>query len=169
MFNAAAGYYFTEFMGFEATYELGNLKDNDATDFFINKNGFAPNYNKFKSYMGANFIYVPFYAKMAFLDKKILYFDIQFSAGLGMLGYQSQIEAIQGGNKDFSTVAFSLDVSQQLFFAEHFAVRLDVKNKWSRQNQFRYQISSGESEDARSLGTINQQDTTILLGITYFH
>jgi hypothetical protein len=106
---------------------------------------------------------------MAFLDKKILYFDIQFSAGLGLLNYQSQIAANQGGSKDFSTVAFSLDVSQQLFFAEHFAVRLDVKNKWSQQKLNRYQISTGESEDTRSLGNINQQDTSILLGITYFH
>jgi outer membrane beta-barrel protein len=173
MFNVAGGYYLSEYSGFELSYETGNLKDSDSTDYFINRNGFAPNYNKFKKYIGASYIYVPFYAKMSFMGKKILYFDIQFGVGLGQISYQSQISEAQGGNQNYSATAISLDVTQQLFFAEHFAIRLDVKNKWSRQNQNRYQISTGpplnETEDARSLGTINQQDTSVLLGITYFH
>ncbi len=177
--NFAGGYYFNERFGVELAHEVGNLKDSDSTDVFLNRNGFAPDYNTFESYTSVNFIVVPFYAKMSFWDRKIMYFDMQFAAGLGNLKYQIQKSAPFNPNtqsrtpnpEDATTMAYNLDVTQQLFFHENFAIRLDVKNKWSKQRKERYFIntSSGQTENDRSLGTITQQDTSILLGLTIFY
>ena len=42
MTNASVGYYFNERWGVEVAHEIGNLKDNDSTDAFINQNEIAP-------------------------------------------------------------------------------------------------------------------------------
>ncbi len=178
MTNFAAGYYFSERWGVELAYESGNLRNSDSTDVFLNRNKFAPDYNTFKSYTSLNFIVVPFYAKMSFWDRKIMYFDMQFAAGIGTMKYQIQKAAPKAGSaeptltpEDASTIGYNLDVTQQLFFHENFAVRLDIKNKWSRQKKERFFIdtSAGQTEADRPLGNINSQDTSILLGLTLFY
>lgn len=175
MTNVAAGYYFNERMGLEAAYESGSIKDSDSTEQFITKNKFAPNYNTYKNYTSLNFIIVPFYAKMSFWDRKILYFDMQFAAGVGQMKYT--VKKISGNVDVPSTVTvldeqktgmgYNFDVTQQLFFHENFAIRFDIKNKWSKQTRERYYIGT-DPESLRGLGDINQQDTTMLLGLTVF-
>jgi outer membrane beta-barrel protein len=178
MTNGALGYYFSERLGIEVAYEVGNLKNNDSTDAFINRNKFAPDYNTFEDYKSLNLIVVPFYAKMSFWDRKIMYFDMQFAFGVGQMHYQIQKAApfdASTGNatltpEDNTTMGYNFDVTQQLFFHENFAIRLDIKNKWSTQKKERYYINTGagQTEADRSLGNINQQDTSILLGLTVF-
>jgi outer membrane beta-barrel protein len=168
MTNFAAGYYFSERWGFEAVYETGALKDNDSTLGYANQNAVAPNYNIFKSWTGINAIFVPFYAKMSFLDRAIMYFDMQFSLGVGTMAYQSQIDPLEGPHRDASALGFSFDFTQQLFFSKHVAIRLDLKNKWSAQDTYRYRKGSSKSEDERPLGKKSQQDTSFLIGLTFF-
>lgn len=170
MTNIAAGYYFSERWGLELAYEMGNIKDNDSTSSFINVNTFAPDYNRFKNYTSLNFIVVPFYAKMSFWDRKIMYFDMQFALGVGQMQYQ--IVKVDGAAAPFrdtsengSTIGYNFDVTQQLFFHENFAVRFDIKNKWSTQSKKRYFLTGTQERD---MGKINQQDTTMLLGVTIF-
>jgi outer membrane beta-barrel protein len=172
MTNIAAGYYFSERWGVEVAYENGSIRDNDSTDIFKNVNQFPPDYNKFKSYKSINMIVVPFYAKMSFWDRKVMYFDLQFAAGIGQMDYQ--IQKINGNptvnpsdaSENKTAMGYNLDITQQLFFHEHFALRFDIKNKWSKQNKERYFLSGSQE---RSLGNINQQDTTMLLGLTIFY
>ncbi len=173
MTNISAGYYFSERWGLEAAYENGSIRDNDSTDVFKNVNQFPPNYNRIKSYTSVNAIVVPFYAKMSFWDRKVMYFDLQFAAGVGQMSYQVQkIDGIPGSgsttsaNEDKTAVGYNIDITQQLFFADHFALRFDIKNKWSSQNRDRYFINPGQE---RSLGKVNQQDTSMLLGLTIFY
>lgn len=178
MTNGALGYYFSERWGLEVAHEMGNLKNSDSTDVFITRNKFAPDYNTFKSYTSLNLIMVPFYAKMSFWDRKIMYFDMQFSFGVGQMKYQIQKAAPFNAStqdasptpEDATTMGYNFDVTQQLFFHENFAIRLDIKNKWSKQKKERYYINTGASqtEADRSLGDVNQQDTSILLGLTVF-
>lgn len=173
MTNVSGGYYFSERMGVELGYEMGNLRDNDSTDTFINQNKFAPDYNQFQKYISANFLVVPFYAKMSFWDRKIMYFDMQFAVGVGQLTYK--VKRVDGAappsnpgtdsSRDETTIGYNLDITQQLFFAQNFAVRFDIKNKWSKQKKERYYLNGAQE---RSLGDINQQDTTMLLGLTVF-
>lgn len=170
MTNVAAGYYFSERWGFEIAYEKGNIKDSESTSSFINVNQFAPDYNRFKTYTSLNFIMVPFYAKMSFWDRKIMYFDMQFAVGVGQMQYQI-VKAdgvkpnLTDSSENGSTMGYNFDVTQQLFFHENFAVRFDIKNKWSTQNKKRYYLTGTQERD---MGKINQQDTTMLLGFTIF-
>lgn len=173
MTNGSVGYYFNERFGVEVAHEVGSLKDNDSTVAFIQDNDFAPNYNQFKNYTSLNFIVVPFYAKMSFFDRKVMYFDMQFAAGIGQMNYR--IKKITGiapvsdvdASEDRKSTGYNFDITQQFFFHENFAVRFDIKNKWSKQEKQRYYIRN-EPEANRSLGSTTQQDTTVLLGLTVF-
>lgn len=169
MTDVSAGYYFSERWGIELAYEQGSLSNNHATSQFIDANGFAPNYNRFQNYKSVNVMFVPFYAKMSFMDKKIVYFDIQFSAGVGQMGYQIQtttgpLGSLVDASENKSTFGYNFDVTQQLFFSQHMALRLDIKNQWSKQDEKRYAPAGG----AADLGTRDHQDTTILLGLNIF-
>ncbi len=174
--NGSLGYYFSERWGVEFAYEKGSLTDNDSTIYLKNTYQAAPNYNKFVDYKSVNLIWVPFYSKTSFLDRSIMYFDIQFAAGLGQMNYEIQTDPSDSASasphalapEKKSAMGYNFDITQQLFFSEHFALRLDIKNKWSKQDLKRYQIRASETEAARSAGQITQQDTTILLGLTYF-
>lgn len=169
MTNVAAGYYFSERWGLEAAYETGDVRFSDSTDIFINRNGFAPDFNQFKKYTSLNFIIVPFYAKMSFFDRKIMYFDMQFAAGVGQMTYE--VQKVTGAigssaaNETKNSIGYNLDITQQLFFHENFAIRFDIKNKWSKQDKERYYLGAGQE---RSLGSTTQQDTSMLLGLTVF-
>lgn len=169
MTDISVGYYFSERWGIEAAYENGNLTNNHATSQFIDANKFAPNYNRYKDYKSVNVLFVPFYAKMSFMDKKIVYFDIQFAAGVGMMDYQIQtttgtVPTLTDVSQNKSSFGYNFDVTQQLFFSKHMAFRLDIKNKWSNQKEMRY-YPNGQNPD---LGSRSHQDTTILLGLNVF-
>jgi outer membrane beta-barrel protein len=173
MTNLSGGYYFSERLGLEIAYEQASIKNNESTDTFIKQNQFAPDYNIMKNYTSLNVVLVPFYAKMSFWDRKILYFDMQFAFGVGQMKYQ--IQKVNGNpvtntgveaDEDKTALGYNFDVTQQLFFHENFAVRFDIKNKWSKQTKERYFIQSGQSRD---LGDTTQQDTTMLLGMTFFY
>ena len=165
--NFVGGYYFSERWGVELAIEKATLSDNASVSAFINQNRFRPNYNRFNQYQSVNALFVPFYAKMSMLDRAIVYFDIQFALGLGTMNYDSVIDPSQGGDRSTSAFAYNFDFTQQLYFSKHWAFRLDLKNKWSRQNVFRYQLSTGEPEGNRGLAPISQQDTSLVFGLTY--
>lgn len=169
MTQTGLGYYFSERMGLEISHEQGNLQDNDATIRLSQQSGIKPNYNTFKSYTSLNWVIVPFYAKMSFWDRKIMYFDMQFAFGVGQNTYIQKINPDQGGDKEQHALGFNIDVTQQLFFHENFAIRLDIKNKFYQQDQMRYTIGVNEDESQRSLGKVSQQDTSILVGLTFFY
>lgn len=166
MSSLAIGYYKSEYFGFEVSYESGDLQDNDSSDFFKNRYGIKPDTNRFKNYTSLNALWIPIYAKMSFLDKKILYFDMQFAAGLGMLNYEQSHDSLEMANSTASSVGFNFDVTQQVFFHEHFAIRVDIKNKWTTQKLDRWHAGSNPREIN---GAKTQQDTSILIGLTYFH
>jgi outer membrane beta-barrel protein len=171
MTDVSAGYYFSERWGVELAYEQGSLTDNDSTKQFFSQNKFAPNYNRFRNYTSVNVLFVPFYAKMSFMDKKIVYFDIQFAAGVGQMNYQIQtttgntVNTLVDASQNKSAFGYNLDVTQQLFFSQHLAFRLDIKNKWSTQKEMRYFPAGGDPD----LGSRVHQDTTLLLGLNIFY
>lgn len=170
----SAGYYFSERWGLEVSHEAGDLKQNTSTEAFIKENAFAPNYNTFESATSLNLIFVPLYAKMSFLDKKILYFDMQFSVGVGTMQYEIQKASgntpatLVENNEKKSALVYNFDVTQQIFFHKNFAIRFDIKNKFSTQKKERYFLNAGEPESARDLGNTSAQDTSMLLGLNIF-
>lgn len=152
------GYFFNERHGLEVEYLSGSLKDNDTTSYFFNRFAAIPDHNKFKSHMMVNYSYMPFYAKMSFLEKKILYFDMGVTLGLGNLSYEMQGRT-QTQNK--STMTYAVGVTQQLFINRYFALRLDFKNTFSKQSRMNWNNGS-------SIADKNVNDTFITVGGTLF-
>ncbi len=168
IFGVTFGYFFNERWGFDIDYKTANLHDNDATSQFINQYGTYPDHNIFKSSQIISVTLVPFYAKMSFMDTSIIYFDMGLSVGAGTLGYSIQ----RGdGNQEETTAVAKLSVFQQIFFSEHFALRADLSNTWSNQKRMKYYLPGDSSHGytgVRDLGTKMINDTSLLLGVTYW-
>lgn len=164
IFGADLGYFFNERYGLEFSYSKADMKNNDATDQFIAQYGAIPNHNIYQSSYFLSGIWVPFYAKMSVLDKSIIYFDMGVSVGLGSVNYEIQKEE---GNEAKSAIGYKLGVFQQIFFSEHFALRADLINQWSSQDQLTFKTTPGFGP--RDLGSEMVNDTSLMIGITYWH
>jgi hypothetical protein len=106
---------------------------------------------------------------MSFMDNTIIYFDMGFSVGAGTLKYA--IQKVEG-NEEVSSAVGKLSVFQQIFFSEHFALRADLSNTWASQKRLKYYLpNSGGSHNyttERDLGAKMTNDTSMLLGVTYW-
>lgn len=173
LFSGSLGYYFNERWGLDVTYTNGSLSDNDSVTQFKNTYSATPDHNVSKSSLFLSGNFVPFYAKMSMMDRAIIYFDMGASLGLGMVDYNiTQLE----GDISKSAPGLKLGIYQQIFFSEHFAIRVDLINTWSNQDKMRYYapnttikpgLTSGSS--ARDLGTKMINDTSLTIGLTYWH
>lgn len=157
-----ANYYFSERTGVEFTYMAADLRDSDATRKFksgLSGGGVSPDFNREQSYMGIGYNFVPFYAKMSFMGKKIIYFDMQITPTIGMTKYEQQTD--DGSGKTESVFAYGVDVTQYFFFSQNFAVRLNLHNRWSSQEEVAFQ-------NHNSLGKDSYNDTNFVVGLTWF-
>lgn len=163
--NVQVGYHFSERWGVELGYLGASFKDNEATDRFVNDHGTIPNHNKLQSQTAVLVNFVPLYAKMSFLDTRIIYFDMGLSLGLGQTNYES---LVQTGNRaqQGSLVLFSL--YQHFFLREWLAIKVEYRNTWTMEERFRYKMNPGEPESARSLGEKSINDTSLMIGFTFF-
>lgn len=167
--GVSGGYHFSERWGLEGTYLSASFRDNDATERFRTDHQTVPNHNSLKSQMGLQVNYIPFYAKMSFLDKKIIYFDMGVGIGAGQTTFEQNVST---GNRTESAPYYALSVYQQFFFSEHWALKVDYRNTWTSEEQMRYRINSGaplfETESSRSIGKKSINDTALLIGLTFF-
>lgn len=160
---AQVGYFFSERWGVDFTYTKGSLEDGDSTTKFKSSfSGVSPDYNFFDSSMIASVTFVPLYAKMSFMDKSIIYFDMGISLGAGTLDYSIQRDTGAIAKNSF---AYKVGVTQQIFFSEHFAVRLDFNNTWAEEDRMVYAAGGTQTP----LGSTTVNDTSLLLGLTYWH
>ena len=158
-----ANYYFSERYGVELNYIISNLTDNATVTKFEELSeggGTSPDYSRLKSQIGAAFNWIPFYAKMSFLNQKIIYFDMGFSPAISMLTYEQQTDGDPSA-KTATSVALGFDITQQFFFSKHFAVRVDLRNRWYREETIGYRTGSSQGDKASTL-------TMLLLGGTFF-
>lgn len=171
LFSGSLGYYFNERWGLDVTYTSANLSDNDSVTQFKNSYGAVPDHNVFKSSYFLSGNIVPFYAKMSMMDKAIIYFDMGASVGVGMIDYDiTQKE----GPITKNTPAAKLGIYQQIFFSEHFAIRVDLINTWSNQDKAKYYapgttVNGQPVTGARDLGNKMINDTSLTIGLTYWH
>ncbi len=166
--HLSAGYFFSEHWGLELSYNQGTLRKNDGVDRIAQQNGLQPDHNKFIDSTLLYGTWVPFYGKMSLADKKIIYFDMQFGLGIGQVSYENQIDPAEGSSQKSSATAIGLDITQQFFFSNHLAVRVDLKNRWSTQKVQKYRVS-GSTTGGRNLPDKSQQDTTFQVGLTFFY
>jgi outer membrane beta-barrel protein len=163
VYYTSLGYYFTEKWGMEVSYMSAFMKDNDATDQFIREHKTVPNHNRLKDSTSISGMFVPLYAKMSFLDKQIIYFDMGFSAGFGTTNYEI---ASDQGDKMNSTSSYHFTVFQHFFFTQHLAMRADFRNMWTTEEKERYRVVGGGD---RKLGDTTINDTQLLLGLTFWY
>ncbi len=158
-YGVGLNYFFSERYGMELTYSKTDSKDNDSTQYIKTNQGSAPDHNKMTGYYGVGFNWVPFYAKMSFLNSSILYFDMSFTPGVGIMQYSQQRA---DGNVDKTAPAVSLAVTQHFFLTKWLALRLDYKNFWSNQDVVTYKVNN------RTSTTKLQNDSLLMGGFTFY-
>ena len=151
-------YYFSERYGVTVTYDSVDSQSNQATQHLESQSG-EPDHNQVKNFYGASFNWVPFYAKMSLLNSSIIYFDMAISPGLGMTSYDQRI---QSGDSMKMAPTLTLDITQHFFLSKHFAIRVDLKNRWYQNQIDSFKTGSQTSNDV-SLTNI------LMLGFTYFY
>lgn len=162
LLNAQLGYFFNERWGMDLSYTKASMSNNDNTKQFIGEFGVAPNYNFYDSSKMLSVTYVPLYAKMSFVDKAIIYFDMGISLGVGTTDYIIKREE---GDLSKNAMSYQIGVNQQIFFSEHFAIRMDFINKFTSEERLKFRTSAPD----RDLGSKMTNDTQLLLGLTYWH
>ncbi len=158
----SVGYFFTERHGLEFQYQRLNSDFSDLVKQFVAENRVYPNGNSFLASKTLAYQFVPFYAKMSFLDKRIIYFDMAIGLAIGQTDYR--IDKQEGGDAK-SALHYGFDITQHFFLSEHFAFRFDFRNRWTNESRERY-YRVGTQE--RSLGPKQINDTTLLFGLTYW-
>ena len=162
-----ANYFWSERMGVQATFLQADLVNNNATNDIgelSQVSGAAPDHGKLTGYLGVGINIVPFYAKMSFWGKRIIYFDMAFTPTLGMTSYDQQME---GGNKSKSALTYGLDVTQYFFFAKWFAVRVDLKNQFYTQEVVKFR-TTGSLIKGSKVSDKSIQDSMFLLGAAFY-
>lgn len=158
-YGGGLNYFFSERYGIEATYTQTDSSDNDSTQYIKANQGGAPDHNKMKDFYGVSFNWVPFYAKVSFLNSRIIYFDMSVSPGVGMTTYEQQL---QEGNQRKSSPTFTLDITQHYFLTKWLAIRADYKNRWYNQ-----EVLSYSSTNRRTKTELNNTGL-LMLGVTLY-
>lgn len=163
------GYYFSEDFGIELSYlNLGAQKNESVEKLNSISTAVSPNYNLVKNSYTISATYTPFYAKMAFMNKSILYFDMGFTLGAGMTNYE-QVASPGVGQAEqlFSKSSPHVEIGfmQQLFINKHLAFRMDLKNTFynSKVRPYQYNGNTANGEESKSTN-----DTTLTFGVTLF-
>jgi outer membrane beta-barrel protein len=159
-YGANLNYFFSERYGIELAYSKTDSQDNDATQSLKANQGGAPNHDKMKGYYGVGFNWVPFYAKMSVLNSSIIYFDMSFTPGVGIMQYQQQKD---DGNVDKTAPAVSLAVTQHFFLTKWLALRLDYKNFWYNQEVVSYHSTN------RTSSTNLHNEGLLMGGFTFYY
>lgn len=167
-FGLDAGYYFSEDFGIEASYLVNNSEESDSVGKFKAFGATVkPNYNLPGNAYALSATYTPFYAKLAFMNMAIMYFDMGFTAGFGMSEYeQVTINNVTGQEVKTKKTSphFEIGVMQQLFLSKNFALRLDIKNSFYNHAVVPYDPTLSTDKENSSMNN----NTYILFGLTLF-
>jgi outer membrane beta-barrel protein len=122
-------YWFLEQAGIEIFYAKSFSKDNDQLTALRNISASAlPFVREHRSYYGAVFSWVPWYAKLNFFNK-ILYLDWAINLGLGSVETafdQNNKANLPPNYKIENLTAVFFGTSQNYFLNKNFSVRLDL-------------------------------------------
>lgn len=163
--SLTANYFFSERHGIEFTYIHSDMKDNQTTTAFketiASGSGITPDHGKTTSYIGVGYNFVPIYAKVSFLDRKILYFDMAITPTIGVVSYDQQLRPELGSTKSKTSITLGLDITQYLFLNKYLALRADIRNRFYSEELLNYR--TGEKIKDQTT-----QATIFLVGATLF-
>lgn len=161
------GYFFNEQHGVEVNYTSYSTEFSAGQKEVINKGGFM-NHNKMESFYGLSYHWSPIYAKLSLLDWKILYFDMTFSPVVGMTNVKQLIGTSATSPQEESAgpyFTFGIDVAQHFYMSDHFALKVDFKNRfYSEKIKTFYATGGSRTESSKS-----QNITTLGIGLEYFY
>ncbi|MBL7669530.1 MAG: outer membrane beta-barrel domain-containing protein [Bdellovibrionaceae bacterium] len=155
------GYYWSERWGMEFNYRKASFHDNETTATFVAEKSVYPDVNRFQAQKVLNVTWVPLYAKMSWLDRKIIYFDMGLQLGVGQTEYQIVRD---GGNEKNTGMTTTLNLMQHFFFTERLALRIDFTNTWTTESRARYYTSPSLGDRTLPSRTIN--DSSLMIGLT---
>lgn len=131
--------------------------------------GASYNYNSPQGFIGVNYNWVPIYAKISLLEKKILYFDMSINPGLGATLLQSNsFGTTVNPQSSLSQTAFTgcIDISQQVFLSSHWAIKLDLDSHFYPETIY---YAGGGTQPANSVAQNKLTYSAIfMLGVTFF-
>jgi outer membrane beta-barrel protein len=161
-------YYFSERQGVTLQgWKTAASPASFATTF--EQNGAAYNYNSPTGYIGANYNWVPIYAKISLLEKKILYFDMSINPGLGATFLYSNsfgTTVNQPNSLSQTAITGAIDISQQVFLSSHWAIKLDIDSHFYPETIY---YAGGGLQPANSVAQNKLTYSAIfMLGVTFF-
>lgn len=168
LFGLNVGYFFNERWGLELNYNQASYKDNDTVEYFKGRYGAKPDANRYAGATSAMAYWVPIYAKMSLVDKKIIYFDMGLGLGLGTTSFFQQKCNTVCSNAVFDSVDvkssalhYTLNVFQQFFISNRWAVRADFINRWTSEERLGF-------SNGTSIGSKMINDTALQIGLTFW-
>ncbi len=176
-FDLALSYHFTERWGVELQGSIYSLDDNDVTKE-IGRLGGSPDFGRVQSFYGVMARWVPFYSKMSFMGTKVVYFDMSFGFGLGMLSYDqfTENQASSGDNSNRRKIvaatvnapSLAFDVSQTFFINPKFAIRADYKMRFFNEEVLAFNDKGGGVFKGDKLRDDLSSISSLNLGVTYY-
>jgi outer membrane beta-barrel protein len=165
-YSLSGGYFYKEQTGVEVFYDRFTAENSKVTKEVLNLSG-GPTYARPKAQYGVTWNWMPIYGKVSVFDKSIIYFDMGLHMGVGMAEYAPMRET--GVATKISREAsierapmIILDVSQQFFLSEKWAVRFDLKNRFYQQKLINFK----SPYDSKKTDT--EHSVEAVLGFTYY-
>jgi hypothetical protein len=165
LYALTGNYFWSERFGVQASYIWANLHEKENVEELVQNygSGVWPDHGTLKSAWDVGFNIVPFYAKMSFWGKRIIYFDMAFTPHVGMTQYDQRVST---GDVSKSAFTYGIDVTQYFFFTKWFAIRADLKNQWHNEEIVKYYGTGGTT--GTKVQDKNIQDTLFLIGASFY-
>lgn len=116
--GASYGYHFNESFFIEVPAGIILNSDSDSTTFLRDNFGVTPDLDDMKWYASAHVGWSPIYGKLAFMSKKVVYFDSSFYTGLG--ASDARVSGI--------SPHLVLGLAQRFVLSKWMALRFDIKD-----------------------------------------
>lgn len=136
--GADIAYHFNEGVAIEATLAYG-LHSNKQLLGDIRKMGVQPAVLDRMGFMGSvGFNWSPLYGKIAYLERKIVAYDLFFATGFGVTNTELEIttsttgggggETVEKEKRDASFQGYYIGIGQRYYFTNWAALRLELRN-----------------------------------------
>lgn len=136
--GANVAFHFNEGVALEATFAGGGHSDKQLLGD-IRKNGVQPAVLDRASFIAsAGFNWAPIYGKVAYLERRIITYDLFLTTGYGVTSTQLEITTSTGTGTGTSNVitdkrstsfqGYYIGIGQRYYFSNHAAFRIELRN-----------------------------------------
>lgn len=165
-------YFFDERKGIQVTYSDYNLSDGDLVGAFEgipgNTSAAKPDYGRVNSEFHIGYTWVPVYAKVSLLGKKIVYLDMAITPHIGQTSYKQLYRSqsaptVVESSIDKTATSYGFDITQFFFFSKNFAARADIRNTFFSEDILEYTTATPTVKRTRTTNS-----TLFTIGVSYY-